>query len=62
VVFGPLVDSNPTVVAFVLAGMLQWAHFWYDPKAPVNPRDLENMFWRIFTWEIFTDKKQGDLK
>jgi len=39
-----------------------WADFWYDIKDPVNPRELENIFWRIFTCGIFTDKKQGDLK
>jgi hypothetical protein len=56
------VDLDTTVAVFALVGMIQWAHFWYDIKGPANPRELENIFWRIFTCGIFTEKKQGDLK
>jgi TetR/AcrR family transcriptional regulator, cholesterol catabolism regulator len=55
---GVVGDLNTTVSAFVLFGMIQWAHLWYDPKGPVKPKELEKIFTRIFTEGIFKDQKQ----
>ena len=46
---------DPTACAFAFFGMVSWAYRWYNPKGRIKPRELSEIFSRIFTRGIFSD-------
>ena len=41
-------NLNPTVVTFILLGMLNWTLFWFDPKGPVSLEEVMETCSAIF--------------
>ena len=56
---GHEIDKNRlTVLTFNLLGMSNWIYSWYDPQGPINPEQLSQMIFDIFTgsfWEKESD-------
>ena len=50
---GEIADIDPTVCTFALFGMVQWAFGWYNPRGPISPDQLSDIFTHIFTKGIY---------
>lgn len=53
---GEMVDIDPKVAAFAFFGMVHWVYRWYDPNGEVKPDQLAEMYVRIFTKGIFSNR------
>ena len=45
-------------LAFLLFGMCNWTHHWYDPRGPIVPDRLSRMIRTVFLYGI-TGPSQG---
>jgi hypothetical protein len=53
---GEMVDIDPKVAAFAFFGMVHWVYRWYDPNGEVKPDQLAEIYVRIFTKGIFSNR------
>ena len=38
-----------TTLTFTLFGMMNWIYSWYDPKGAMNPEELSQLIYEVFT-------------
>lgn len=56
---GEMADIDPTVAAFAFFGMVHWVYRWYDPDGKVKPDQLAEIYSRIFTRGIYSDRSKS---
>lgn len=55
---GEIIDLDPIACAFAFFGMVHWAYRWYDPKGKIKPAQLSEIFTKIFTRGIYSDRSE----
>jgi AcrR family transcriptional regulator len=56
---GEMADIDPTVAAFAFFGMVHWVYRWYDPNGKIKPDTLAEIYVRIFTKGIYSDRARS---
>jgi len=53
---GKMQEIDTTVAAFAFFGMAHWTYRWYDPKGKIKQDQLAELYSRIFTRGIYSDR------